>query len=173
MKRLLLTLSLILTFVLGFSQTSFVKSDLPQYFVQNGDTIGILLTIEQVQKLDNNSELLGLFEKLSIKCDSLDTYYVGVINKMNDKITILNLKVTKQDEAMKKQDDMVKDLKAKVANALLRLDLCEQQRSNDSLIIEGLKQDLNKSKWKNVAGWTTTGVASAIAVFLGLFFGLK
>lgn len=173
MKRLLLALGLILTSMLGFSQTPFVKEDLPQYYVQNGDTIGILLTIEQVQKLDNNSELLGLFEKLSIKCDSLDTYYVGVINKMNDKITILNLKVTKQDEAMKKQDDMVKDLKSKVANALLRLDLCEQQISNDSLIIKGLKQDLTRSRVKNIVGWSTTGVAAAVAIFLGIFLGTK
>jgi hypothetical protein len=173
MKRLLLILGLILTVALGFSQTSFVKSDLPQYYVQNGDTIGILMTIEQVQKLDNNSELLGLFEKLSIKCDSLDTYYVGVINNMNDKITILNFKVRKQDEAMKKQDDMVNDLKTQVANALFRLNLCEQQRSNDSLIIKGLKQDLSKSKVKNVVGWSTTGISAAVAIFLGIFFGTK
>ena len=173
MKNIIFTLSLLLTFMLGFSQTSFVKEDLPQYFVQNGDTIGILLTVEQVQKLDNNSELLGLFEKLSIKCDSLDTYYIGIINKMNDKITILNTKISKQDEAMKKQDDMVKDVKAQLANALLRLDLCEQQRSNDSTIIRGLKQDLTKAKVKGIAGWATTGVVSAVAIFLGIFFGIK
>jgi hypothetical protein len=159
--------------MLGFSQNFFVKEDLPQYFVQNGDTIGVLLTVEQVQKLDNNSELLGLFEKLSIKCDSLDTYYIGVINKMNDKIAVLNVKISKQDEAIKKQDDMVKDVKNQLTNALLRLSLCEQQRSNDSIIIKGLKQDLNKSKWKNVAGWTTSGVVSAVAIFLGIFLGTK
>ena len=173
MKNLILTLSLLLSFMIGFSQTTFVKEDLPQYFVQNGDTIGILMTVEQVQKLDNNSELLGLFEKLSIKCDSLDTYYIGVINKMNDKIAILNVKTTKQDEAMKKQDDMVKDVKAQLTNALLRLSLCEQQRSNDSTIILGLKRDLTKAKVKGIAGWATTGVVSAIAIFLGIFFGTK
>lgn len=173
MKNLILTLILLLSFILGFSQNSFVKEDLPQYFVQNGDTIGILLTVQQVQKLDNNSELLGLFEKLSIKCDSLDTYYIGVINQMNDKIAILNIKLSKQDEAIKKQDDMVKDLKDQLSNAIIRLDLCEQQRSNDSIIIKGLKQDLNKSKWRNVAGWTTSGVVSAVAIFLGIFLGTK
>lgn len=173
MKRLLLTLGLILTVMLGFSQSSFVKADLPQYYIQNGDTIGILMTVDQVQKLDNNSELLGLFEKLSIKCDSLDTYYVGVINNMNDKITILNFKVRKQEEAMKKQDNMGNDLKSQVANALFRLDLCEQQRGNDSIIIKGLKQDLTKSKTRNIIGWSTTGVATTVAIFLGIFFGTK
>jgi len=173
MKNLILTLILLLSFILGFSQNSFVKEDLPQYFVQNGDTIGILLTVQQVQKLDNNSELLGLFEKLSIKCDSLDTYYIGVINQMNDKIAILNIKLSKQDEAIKKQDDMVKDLKDQLNNAIIRLDLCEQQRNNDSIIIKGLKQDLNKSKWRNVAGWTTSGVVSVVAIFLGIFLGTK
>ena len=173
MKNIILTLSLLLSFMLGFSQTSFVKQDLPQYFVQNGDTIGILLTVDQVQKLDNNSELLGLFEKLSIKCDSLDTYYIGVINIMNDKIAILNLKISKQDEAMEKQDDIIKDVKAQLANALLRIDLCEQQRSNDSIIIKGLKQDLTKLKVKNIVGWSTTGVTAAVLIFLGIFFGTK
>ena len=50
----------------GYSQISFVKENLPEYLVQNGDTIGIVLTIEQVQKLDNNSELLTAFKKLSL-----------------------------------------------------------------------------------------------------------
>ena len=92
---------------------------------------------------------------------------------MNDKIAILNIKLSKQDEAIKKQDDMVKDLKDQLNNAIIRLDLCEQQRNNDSIIIKGLKQDLNKSKWRNVAGWTTSGVVSVVAIFLGIFLGTK
>ena len=43
----------------------------------------------------------------------------------------------------------------------------------DSTIIRGLKQDLTKAKVKGIAGWATTGVVSAVAIFLGIFFGIK
>jgi hypothetical protein len=64
-------------------------------------------------------------------------------------------------------------LKGQVLNKEMQLTLCEKQRSNDSIIIIGLKKDLFKSKVKNVAGWTTTGVTTAVAIFLGIFFGTR
>lgn len=173
MKKFVITILTIFCISNSFSQTNYHKEDLPEYYIQGSDTIGILLTIEQVQKLDNNSELLKLYEKLSIKCDSLDTYYVGVINKMNDKIQILEFKISKQKEAIDKQDDMVKDLNQQLSNRITKLDYCEQQRSNDAKIIEGLKKDLRKAKWKNIAGWLTTGLTSTLAIGLGIFFGTK
>ena len=173
MRNILITTIFCLTYMFGYSQISFVKENLPEYLVQNGDTIGIVLTIEQVQKLDNNSELLTAFKKLSLKCDTLDTYYVQVINKSNEKIALLEVKVKNLTDQNQKKDDMILTLKGQVLNKEMQLTLCEKQRSNDSIIIIGLKKDLFKSKVKNVAGWTTTGVTAAVAIFLGIFFGTR
>ena len=63
MKTILLSLLILIIPTLSFSQ----NNNLPQYFIEGGDTIGILLSIEQVQKLDNNSQLLDLFKQLQIE----------------------------------------------------------------------------------------------------------
>lgn len=173
MKNLFLLFILTCISFVGFSGNPFKKEDLPQYYIQNGDTIGILLTVEQVQKLDNNSELLVLFKKLSIKCDSLDAYYVKVIDNMNDKMGLLEVKISNMSEQSKKQDDIIIKLKEQISIKQSQLDITEKQRSNDSIIIKDLKKDLRKSKFKNVIGWTATGVVSAIVIILGVFIGIK
>ena len=173
MKNIFLVLLLNFFILTTFGQTIFQKEDLPQYYIQNGDTIGILLTVEQVQKLDNNTELLTLFEKLSIKCDSLDTYYVKVINNMNDKIGLLDVKIGNITEQNKKQDDIITKLKEQILIKESQLGLCEKQRSNDSTIIKDLKKDLRKSKFKNILGWSAMGVLSTIIITLGILVGIK
>jgi len=173
MKNIFLVLLLNFFILTTFGQTIFQKEDLPQYYIQNGDTIGILLTVEQVQKLDNNTELLTLFEKLSIKCDSLDAYYVKVINNMNDKIGLLDVKIGNITEQNKKQDDIITKLKEQILIKESQLGLCEKQRSNDSTIIKDLKKDLRKSKFKNILGWSAMGVLSTIIITLGILVGIK
>lgn len=173
MKKFIYILFTLLITQTGFSQTLFNKEDLPQYLIQNGDTVGIVLTIEQVQKLDNNSELLISFKKLSFECDSLETYYVQVINKQSEKIALLEVKISNLTEQNKTKDDMIVKLKEMIMIKESQLIICEKQRSNDSIIIKGLKKDLLKSKIKNIVGWTTTGIGIGVAVFLGLFLGLR
>jgi hypothetical protein len=60
MKSIFLTILLSLTYLISSAQT-----ELPRYLIEGGDTIGVIISIEQAQKLDNNSELLELFKKLS------------------------------------------------------------------------------------------------------------
>ena len=84
MKKFLFTLILFLsTFILKAQ-----VSDLPKYYVIDKDTVGIILTIEQVQKLDNDVELLELFKKLQLDCENLTTHYVKIINGLEEKVAL-------------------------------------------------------------------------------------
>lgn len=170
MKKILFTTLFWLCFFVGHSQIN--KEDLPQYLISNGDTIGIVLSIEQVQKLDNDVELLNLFKTLSIKCDSLDKHYIKVINQMNDVIAIQEVKINNlstQNETLNRE---VNNLKQAVFIKSEQLRICEIQRNNDSLIISKLKKDLRKSKLKNLVSWTSTGLISGFAIFLLIMSGL-
>lgn len=171
MKKILFTLVLSICCFISYGQIN--KQDLPQYFIQNGDTIGIILSVEQVQKLDNDVELLNMFELLSIKCDSLDKHYVKVINDMNDVIALKELSIKNLTTQNTTLTSEVTKLKLAVANKESQLKICEEQRVNDSAAIAMLKRDLNRSKIKNVVSWSSTGFVSAIAIFLGIFFGTR
>lgn len=168
MKKILTITILILSSIFAFSQP-IDKDNLPAYYVSaDGDTLGILLSIEQVQKLDNDGELLKLFELLSIKCDSLDTYYVAVINKMNDKIELYKLETDNLNKQIKEKDDMIDDLKLQVKNRQENIDFSDMQLVKKDSIITDLNKDLEKQKLKSIVGWTGTGLFAAITIFLSI-----
>lgn len=169
-KTFLLSLLTFFTITL-FGQIN--KKDLPQYFIQNGDTIGIILTIEQVQKLDNDVELLNMFELLSIKCDSLDKHYVKVINDLNDVVALKEISITNLTKQNSTFSSQVEKLKSAVSMKESQLKLCEEQRSNDSISIALLKKDLRKAKVKNIVSWSSTGIVSGVAIFLAIFLGIR
>lgn len=171
MKKIILILILSICYIIGYGQIN--KQDLPQYYVQNGDTIGIILSVEQVQKLDNDVELLYMFEMLSIKCDSLDKHYVKVINDMNDVITLKEVSIKNLTTQNATFSSEVDKLKSAIKIKESQLKICEEQRVNDSIAIAMLKQDLKKSKIKNLVSWSSTGFVSAIAIFLGIFLGTR
>jgi len=171
MKKTFLALLLTFFTITLFGQIN--KQDLPQYFIQNGDTLGIILTVEQVQKLDNDVELLNMFELLSIKCDSLDKHYVKVINDLNDVIVLKDVSITNLTKQTKTFTSEVEKLKSAVAIKESQLKLCEEQRVNDSTAIALLKKDLRKAKVKNIISWSSTGVVSGIVIFLTIFLGIR
>ena len=151
----------------------FNKENLPQYFIQNGDTIGVILTVKQLQILDNNTDLLELFEKKGLKCDSLDSYYVAVIDEQDRKIHIQEVKIENLNQQLDNQKSQINNLKQQVASKILELDLATQQLDNKDEIIEGLKKDLNKANTQKIIGWSATGVAATAAIVLGIFFGTR
>jgi hypothetical protein len=170
MKSLLL---LILSFfsVVGYSNSidSIIDvKNLPQYLIWGGDTIGVVLTIEQLQKLDNQTDLVNLLEVMSVKCDDVNSKYVMVINKLEQKIAIQEIKIENLEDQNIIRDDVILNLKKQVQNREESIAFCDQQRINDSEIIDGLKKDLRKLRMKNMVGWMTTGVGMMTAVVLAI-----
>lgn len=170
MKSLLL---FILSFfsVVGYSNVvdSIIDvKNLPQYLIWSVDTIGVVLTIEQLQKLDNQTDLVNLLEVMSIKCDDVNSKYVMVINNLEQKIAIQEIKIDNLEEQNIIRDDVILNLKNQVQNREESIAFCDQQRTNDSEIIAGLKRDLRKLKIKNAVGWMTTGVGVTTAIILGV-----
>jgi predicted RNase H-like nuclease (RuvC/YqgF family) len=162
MKTILLSLLILIIPTLSFSQ----NRDLPQYFIEGGDTIGILLSIEQVQKLDNNSELLDLFKQLQIDCDNIETSYAGVINKCNEKIALLELNLSDFRNQSIEKDDLISNLKTQLSNSESNKSLCDVQIVKKNEEISILKSDLRKEKFKK---WISTGgnvILAAASVFL-------
>ena len=61
MKRILILILAMIISNISISQTQsqlMPESSYPQYYIENGDTIGVIFTVEQAQKVDNDLELL-------------------------------------------------------------------------------------------------------------------
>jgi peptidoglycan hydrolase CwlO-like protein len=188
MKTLLITL-LTLISLNSFSQvedtTSFFetetieikkydKDNLPQFLLDNcGDTIGIIMSVEQVQKLDSDGELLSLFKNLDMNVKNIDDMYISVINDQNSKITLLETKISQLENNYDKQKDMINTLKNKISNKEKEIELSKEQEINNQTIIEELKQDLSKEKTKKIIGVTTTSGVASILLALLIYVGIR
>jgi hypothetical protein len=176
MKNFLLLILLSFSFSLSYSNNlidSLDYKNLPQYLIWGGDTIGVVLTVEQLQKLDNQTDLVNLLEVMSIKCDDVNTKYVMVINSLEQKIAIMDIKIDNLEEQNLIKDDIIKTLKDQVRNREESIQFCDKQRDNDSKIIDGLVKDLRKSKIKSLVGWMGTGVGMTTAVLLAILLSTK
>lgn len=166
MKKIFITLFIFLSYLTCVGQDI---ENFPKYFVLEGDTVGVILTIEQAQKIDNDIEILRLLETLSLECDSLDTYYIKIINGLEDVIVIYELKTQNlnQQDSLKNQE--IIKLKELISLREKQLVLSDDQKKNDSIIIKSLKKDITKLKTKNVITLTTGILVSVILVFLNFF----
>jgi predicted RNase H-like nuclease (RuvC/YqgF family) len=158
MKTIFLSLILTLTSFLCKSQ----DDNFPRFLIQDGDTIGIVISVEQAQKLDNNSELLSLFKKLRIDCDNLDTHYIQIINTMDQQVALLKINIKEMEDQSDKKSDMLENLKQQLNNSKESNRLCDQIIENKDQEINILKKELRRQKFKKVL--SVAGNAALIVV---------
>ena len=155
MKRLLVLLIGILLSVSAFAQDT---SKYPTYFVQNGDTLGIVISIEQAQKIDNDLELLELFKQMGISCDSTISSYVLVVNKYNQKVALLNVKISTLESLNSDQKAMIVNLNQQIENYKQDVADANQIILKKTQIISNDEKEITKLKIQKAFGYIGTGI---------------
>lgn len=168
MKNSLLTLILFLTCQVCFSQTNYKKENLPAFYVQNKDTIGVILSVDQLQKLDHDVELLNLLKIKGINCDSTIKKYVRVLNEYGKQVAILETKISELESVDDGKDQMINNLKIQVANYKADLDRSEIQLHLKDNIIKN--QDGRISRLKLQKALTIGG--GILGTITGFFIGV-
>lgn len=157
MKSIFLTILLSLTYLISSAQT-----ELPRYLIERGDTIGVIISIEQAQKLDNNSELLELFKKLRIDCDNLDTHYIQVINALNEQVALLKVNISELEGENSSLTSWNTSLKEQLRNSEKSNRLCNEELENKDQEIKILKSEVRRQKIRKVV--SVVGNAALIVV---------
>ena len=150
------------------------QEDLPMFLTSSkGDTIGIILTVEQVQNLDHKAEIGGLLEKALIECDQLDAFYIQVISGLENQVIIYEKEIKNLTNQESQRSAMIKQLQTGLAQKQSELDISDDQLFNLEIIVSNLEKDLKKQKVKTIAGSVTGGIIGAIGVAVGIFFGTR
>lgn len=157
MKSIFLTILLSLVYLISSAQT-----ELPRYLIEGGDTIGVIISIEQAQKLDNNSELLELFKKLRIDCDNLDTHYIQVINALNEQVALLKVNISELEGENSSLTSWNSSLKEQLRNSEKSNRLCNEELENKDQEIKILKSEVRRQKIRKVV--SVVGNAALIVV---------
>lgn len=159
-------LSLLLISIL-FSLTLMSQIDYPRYEVDSlGQTV-VVMTIEQAQKLDNNSELLSLFEKLNAQMLDYDSVCIRVINDKEYVISTQKLEISKLKESIDLKDEKIITLQKEIEEHNKKVNLLEQQLLNRNDLIKVKDEEIGRLKMKMIIGGSASGLA-----IIGLIIGL-
>jgi len=144
-----------------------------EYYIIDGDTIGIILTVEQVQKIDSDLEMLRLFKLLDTQTQDVDEFYISVINDQNEKISILETTLGNVRNQGTEQEEMINSLKRQLKIRQNQMDSYEDQLINDESIIEALKDDVKTQKRQKIGAYAGMGVGGAAFVAILTIFLLR
>jgi peptidoglycan hydrolase CwlO-like protein len=161
MKKILITMMLVLSSVLAFSQIDYPRIE--------RDSLGqkvVVMTIEQVQKIDNNLEILQLMEKAQLECDSLNLSYIRVIDNQNRQISLLEIDIKHLKEQINSKDEQITNLQTRLSNSETTNKLCEDQKLNYEKQVDILKDEVRKQKNHKIVGFIVGGVGTLGGILL-------
>ena len=163
MKKLLITMMLVLSSVLAFSQTDYPRIET--------DSLGqkvVVMTIEQAQKIDNNLEILQLMEKAQLQCDSLNMSYIKVIDNQGKQISLLELDIKHLKEQVNSKDEQITNLQKRLSNSEDTNKLCEEQKLNHEKQVDILNDEIRRQKTHKVVGFIVGGIGTIGGILLAI-----
>lgn len=158
---------LVLLVGLFISLTSFSQIDYPRYEVDSLGQKVVVMTIEQAQKLDNNSDLLLLFEELNAQISSYDSICIKAINEKNIVISEQKVLIEQLNNSLDTKDETIHNLQKQIAEYQLREVMLNQQITNLNEQIDIKDKIIRKQKTKMIVGGTLGGAA-----IVGLIIGI-
>lgn len=150
----------------------------PQPLVVDGKVIGVLFTVEQAQKIDNDYELFSLMDSIITQYGVNDSITVGVINAQGKKIASLELQVENYKKMLDDKENMltnrdlvIKELKQKVDMQEAQIKLYQEKEVSFENEISDLKKEVRRQKRQKIIGFVTTGLGATGIIILGILVG--
>lgn len=123
------------------------RPELPAYLIANqNDTIGIVFTILDVQKIDKNLELLEYMEKVNTKIDTTQYYYVSLIGDLELKVELQKNKILNLVSQGLIKDKMIDDLKSQIKLSDEKAKNLQDESDNKDVIIREKDDEIGKQK---------------------------
>ncbi len=146
--RILIFYILFLLSASAFSQNlKLDREGTPAYVIANQtDTLGILFSVNDVQKIDHNLEVLEYLEKLSKEVDTTQFYYVSLIEQLEEKVEIQKYRIINLTSESFKQSELVFKLKKDITLANKIIDNRDEEINNQLEIIEQKDKEIKKQK---------------------------
>jgi hypothetical protein len=92
------------------------KINYPRYEIDSLGRKVIVMTIEQAQSLDNETDLLPLFEKLNVQVGEVDLSCIKVVNEKDVVIAIQEVQISNQKSLLVVKDKEISNLQAQITD---------------------------------------------------------
>jgi ABC-type multidrug transport system ATPase subunit len=151
MKKLLLSLLILISFT-AKSQIKY-----PSFYIKNGDTLGVIISLQQAQEIDNTLDVLAILKRSKVSYDKLDSAYIQVVAETGKQIAELKVRVTKSDELIALDKVEIKNLKDQIDKYESDRKLSDIQINNQKAIISNDEKVIRKMKTQRFLGFTIGG----------------
>lgn len=162
MKKLLA----ILTFLI-FSISAYSQIEYPRFETDSLGQKVVLMTIEQAQALDNNTDLLILFEKMNSNIVNYDSVCIKVINEKDEVINTQTVQISKLKEALLNKDEQIANLQKTIENRDKSILILEKTLVNKDAEINLHLGEIKRVKSKTLIGGLIGGT-SIIGLIIAL-----
>lgn len=164
MKKFILAIVLILSSFNVFSQI-----DYPRYEKDSLGNYIVIMTVEQAQILDNETDLLYLFEQLNSEIVNYDSVCVKVIRDKDEVISQQTLAIGKLKEIVNVKNQEVEVLKNTIAVKDSTIQNLDSQilKGEEQLNISKKKiRELKTKMWIGGSGGSLAIIALVLAIIL-------
>jgi peptidoglycan hydrolase CwlO-like protein len=168
MKNLLTLLTLLISVTLFAQVTPEIKY--PKFEIDSLGQKVVVMTIPQAMKLNNSSDLLEKFEKLSIEMKEYETLCVKVISEKDEAIAKLNITVGKLEGQLVIKDGKITDLQGEILSWMQRNQVLESQLANQKEQIDIKDKQIGKMKTKMWVGGSlgTLAIVGLVLISVGI-----
>ena len=152
----------LLTLLVGLLISINVLSQEIEYPRYELDSLGqsvVVMTIEQAQKLDNNSDLLQLFEQLNVQIGSYDSVCVKAVNDKNILTSEQQVLIEQLNTSIDTKDTTIETLQKQVTEYQLREVMFNDQLINLKDQIDLKDKQIREMKTKMIIGGGLGGLA--------------
>jgi peptidoglycan hydrolase CwlO-like protein len=163
MKKLILAIILLITFNVS------AQIEYPRLEVDSLGQAIVIMTVEQAQQLDNNADLLMLFEKLDGELGKYDEVCIRVIGQKDAVIAVQDLEIKKLKESLTNKDEQITKLQQEVILNEEKNESFTRELAKKDEEIKLHKDEIKRVKVNSVIGGSITSVA-IIGLIIALVF---
>jgi len=129
----------------------------PSFYIKDGDTLGVIISVKQAQKIDNDYDMLFLLKQSHMSYEKLDSAYIKVVSESGKDIAELKVKVSKLNEVCTSKDAEINNLKAQIAKYVSDEILAKKESDKKDTIIKNNEREITNLKTQRFLGFTVGG----------------
>jgi len=148
---------------------------LPQPYYYDGIIIGVLFSVEQAQKIDNDYEMYTLMDSIIRQYGLNDSITIGIINEQGKKIATLEVKVDNLEEMINdkesmigNRDEVINELMDKVELQNRQIKLFKEKENSYEEEKKALEKEVRRQKRQKILGFIATTATTVGIVILSV-----
>jgi hypothetical protein len=146
MKHILIILMMIL------SSKIFAQIEYPLFTVDSVGTKLVVLTLEQAQALDNKTDLLPLYEKMSTQINNVDSSCIRTIEEKDKTINSQDKLIKNKNSLIIGKDKEINNLNLQVSNYKITEETYKKEIENKNKEIDLHLNKIKRTKGKILIG---------------------